>query len=92
VNQFGLSRVIANQVMYNLFSREAEDELIPYCEENGTGIIAFSALARGVLTGKYTKNQPFPENSRGGNLETKQFASRFLKDNYLDKIEKLNLI
>ncbi len=49
--------VVSNQVRYNLVERDAEKELIPYAEAYGMSIIAWSPLAKGALTGKYT-----PEN------------------------------
>jgi diketogulonate reductase-like aldo/keto reductase len=41
--------VVSNQVLYNLFRREIEDELLPYCEQNQVTVIAFSPLAQGRL-------------------------------------------
>ncbi len=46
--------VVSNQVRYNLVERDAEKEIIPYAEAEGLSIIAWSPLAKGVLTGKYT--------------------------------------
>jgi aryl-alcohol dehydrogenase-like predicted oxidoreductase len=48
--------IIANEIEYNLFSRKAENELLPYCKYNHIGVIAFSPLAGGLLTGKYNAN------------------------------------
>lgn len=46
-------RVLSNQVRYSLLSRGPEEELVPWAEENGRVVIAYSPLAQGVLTGKY---------------------------------------
>ncbi len=46
--------IVSNQVRYNLVERDAEKEIIPYAEAEGLSIIAWSPLAKGVLTGKYT--------------------------------------
>lgn len=51
-----LSRVDVEvlQVRYNLAERQAEKELIPYAEENGMSLLAWSPLAKGAILGKYT--------------------------------------
>jgi aryl-alcohol dehydrogenase-like predicted oxidoreductase len=41
--------------------RDIEDELVPYCLENNVGILAYSPLQRGLLTGKITKDYHFNE-------------------------------
>jgi len=59
--------VVSNQVRYNLVERDAEKELIPYAEAYGMSIIAWSPLAKGALTGKYTpENIPKFNDVRGG--------------------------
>ncbi len=49
--------LVSVQVKYNLVERDAEKEIIPYAEANGLSVLAWSPLAKGALTGKYT-----PEN------------------------------
>jgi aryl-alcohol dehydrogenase-like predicted oxidoreductase len=44
--------ISAVQVEYSLFSREAERELLPACRELGVGLVAYSPLSRGLLTGR----------------------------------------
>ncbi|MCD6323873.1 MAG: aldo/keto reductase, partial [Desulfurococcales archaeon] len=46
--------IVSNQVRYNLVERDAEKEIIPYAEQESLTVIAWSPLAQGVLTGKYT--------------------------------------
>ena len=46
-----------NANSYNLCYREEEREMIPLCEDQGIGIIHWSPLARGFLTGKYKRDQ-----------------------------------
>ncbi len=54
--------VVSNQVKYNLLQREVESELVPYCEKEGVAILAYSAQAQGLLTGKYDyKHRPEDE-------------------------------
>jgi myo-inositol catabolism protein IolS len=53
-------RAAVNQVAYNALSRAAEYELIPYCKSKGTGIIGYSVLMQGILTGKYATLDEIP--------------------------------
>jgi len=53
------------QPLYNIVNRDAEVELLPFCREHGVGVMVYSPLARGVLTGKYLPGGPLPEGSRG---------------------------
>jgi aryl-alcohol dehydrogenase-like predicted oxidoreductase len=52
------SRVISNQVEYNLVHRSPERELLPFAESHDRIIIAFSPLAMGLLSGKYHGSKP----------------------------------
>lgn len=63
--KYGLNRYISEQPPYNLLDRRAENELIPLARRHGLGIIPWSPLAGGILTGKYPVDGPFPEGSRG---------------------------
>ncbi|MGA7922839.1 MAG: aldo/keto reductase, partial [Thermoplasmata archaeon] len=45
--------IVSNQVQYNLFHREIEAEVLPYCTREGVTVLAYSPLARGLLSGKY---------------------------------------
>lgn len=56
-DRLGLERFISMQNYYNLCYREEEREMIPLCRDQGIGLIPWSPLARGFLTGKYTRGQ-----------------------------------
>lgn len=45
--------VASDQMQYSMLDRQIETELVPYCIEHNVGIIAYSPMARGLLTGKY---------------------------------------
>jgi aryl-alcohol dehydrogenase-like predicted oxidoreductase len=49
----------SNQIPYSMINRENEEEVIPYCLQNKIGILAYSPLQRGLLTGKITENYKF---------------------------------
>ena len=54
----------AVQPLYNIVNRDAELELFPLCRKYGIGVVSYSPLARGVLSGKYAPGQPPPSGSR----------------------------
>jgi aryl-alcohol dehydrogenase-like predicted oxidoreductase len=54
------AHIQANQLPYSLFDRWIEGGEIDYCERMGIGILAHSALAKGLLAGKYTLDWTFP--------------------------------
>jgi len=60
----GLERFVALQAQYSLVVRELEREHVPLCEKFGLGILPWSPLASGFLSGKYKKDAPPPARSR----------------------------
>lgn len=58
-----LVRFESVQPRYNLFTRQPETELFPLCLDQGVGVLAYSPLGGGILTGKYLEG--IPEGSRG---------------------------
>lgn len=53
----GFSPVVSLQPQYNLLAREIEWELVPCCEDEGVGLLPWSPLGGGWLTGKYTREE-----------------------------------
>ncbi len=62
--EYALNRFVTEQPAYNLLDRSIERELVPMAEAYGLGLLTFSPLAEGILTGKYERGKPLPENSR----------------------------
>ena len=58
------ARYISEQPPYNLLDRRIENELIPFALRYQIAIIPWAPLAQGLLTGRYSSNQPFPADSR----------------------------
>lgn len=79
------------QPQYHMMDRYIEDEIMGICEKNGVGIVTFSPLAQGLLTGKYRKGQPLPEGSRATWQADKQINNLLTEDN-LDKVERLLMV
>jgi aryl-alcohol dehydrogenase-like predicted oxidoreductase len=63
--RLGLPRFVSQQIYYSLQGREAEYELIPLAVDQGLGVLVWSPLAGGLLSGKYRRGQQPPEGSRG---------------------------
>jgi aryl-alcohol dehydrogenase-like predicted oxidoreductase len=60
----GLPRFISTQVYYSLQERSLEHEILPACIDQGVGVLVWSPLAGGLLSGKYRRGQQGPEGSR----------------------------
>ncbi|MEK5057410.1 aldo/keto reductase [Paenibacillus shunpengii] len=60
----GLHRFESLQPEYSLISREIENEIIPFVQSEQVGVIVYSPLGRGVLTGKYKEGEAPPEGTR----------------------------
>ncbi|WP_175666633.1 aldo/keto reductase [Burkholderia ambifaria] len=65
-DQLGIDRPVASEPLYNLVDRTAEVEQLPAAAHYGIGVVPYSPLARGVLTGKYAPDTPPPADSRAG--------------------------
>ena len=60
----GLSVPVSMQPQYNLLARAVEWEIVPACQAAGLGMLAWSPLASGWLTGKYRRGEPPPASTR----------------------------
>jgi aryl-alcohol dehydrogenase-like predicted oxidoreductase len=60
----GLVRPISQQIHYTLQAREAEYELLPIAVDQGVGVLVWSPLAGGLLSGKYRRGKPEPQGTR----------------------------
>lgn len=62
--RWGKPRPVAEQPPYNLLDRSIENELVWTCQRHGIGLVPFSPLANGILSGQYRPGQPGPPGSR----------------------------
>ncbi len=74
----GRARLISTQVEYSLLSREIEREVVPAALDAGLGLLPWSPLGRGVLTGKYRQGRP--ADSRAASPAYEGFVGRYLDD------------
>ncbi len=82
----GWEPFVSVQPHYHMLERGIEQELIPYCNAYGVGILPYFPLAGGFLTGKYRRGQPAPAGSRG---EGSPYVQRYMSDANYDRLEKL---
>ncbi|MSV52864.1 MAG: aldo/keto reductase [Actinobacteria bacterium] len=74
----GRAPIVTTQMEYSLLERGIEREIVPAAQTLGLGILPWSPLGRGVLTGKYRHSTP--SDSRGGNAETAGWIQIYLED------------
>ncbi|GHH76798.1 aldo/keto reductase [Streptomyces sulfonofaciens] len=60
----GYQRFVCNQIYYSLESRDSEYELLPLSVDQGLGVLVWSPLAGGLLSGKYRRGRDAPEGTR----------------------------
>jgi len=86
-----LARFDCVQPHYNLVWRaEFERELAQVCQTEGLGVIPYSPLQGGFLTGKYRRGAPAPQGARGeGNERMKRFVEDDRNIALLDEMEKI---
>jgi aryl-alcohol dehydrogenase-like predicted oxidoreductase len=86
-DKYNLEKFVSVQPEYSLVQptrANFERELAKVCLEYGIGVVPYSPLAAGFLTGKYRRGQPMPESVRAGGI-----GSSRMNDQNMDLIEKL---
>jgi aryl-alcohol dehydrogenase-like predicted oxidoreductase len=86
----GLTRFVSVQPRYNLLFRQTEREMLPFCEEEGVGVISYNPIAGGLLSGKHLRNAPPQEGTRFtlGNAAG-FYQDRYWHDREFDTIDQL---
>jgi len=82
-----LETAVTTQARYSLLDRRIEEELVPCCTKNNIGVLPWSALAGGFLTGKYERGKKPPAGSRMANPPS--INERALEDANFRKLEPL---
>jgi aryl-alcohol dehydrogenase-like predicted oxidoreductase len=78
--RLGVPQPIVLQPHYNALNRLAEVEMLPACRHYGLGVVPYSPLARGVLSGKYAPGARPPAESRAGRGDTRFMETEFRKE------------
>ncbi len=85
--ELGLNRFVCEQPPYNLLDRRIERELIPFAQTYGFGVIPWSPLAGGLLTGKYDRKSPPPEGTRFFEYQSNPIQSKRWNEHSLDAVD-----
>tara|TARA_R110001583_G_scaffold190103_2_gene354107 strand:- start:41929 stop:42963 length:1035 start_codon:yes stop_codon:yes gene_type:complete len=80
----GLARFRTEQPPYSILNRSIEREVLPTCQRYGMGVLTWSPLAKGMLTGKYRKGGELPDS-----LRVKYFPKAMTDEGSLDAVEQL---
>jgi aryl-alcohol dehydrogenase (NADP+) len=85
-----LARFDSVQPRYNLLFRQIEREMLPFCLEEGVGVIPYNPIAGGLLSGKHSRTAPPPEGTRFtlGNA-AQNYQDRYWHDREFDTVEAL---
>ena len=86
--ELGVPRPVVSQPYYNAMNRVPEVEILPACAHYGLGVVPYSPLARGVLTGKYAADQPPPPGSRVARRDERMMETEFRAES-LDFAQRL---
>lgn len=76
-DQLGVARPIVSQPYYNAMNRVPEVEILPACGHYGIGVVPYSPLARGVLTGKYAPGDKPAADTRAGRQDERMMETEF---------------
>ncbi len=76
-DDLGVDRPVVSQPYYNAMNRLPEVEVLPACAHHGIGVVPYSPLARGVLTGKYKPGEAPPAETRAGRKDKRMMESEF---------------
>ena len=87
--RLGLEKFVSMQNHYNLCYREEEREMIPLCRDRGIGILPWSPLAKGFLSGRYKRGEK-PDSKRFSSDEL--LGERFFRPEDFDVVERLEMI
>ncbi|MFQ5773001.1 MAG: aldo/keto reductase [Kiloniellaceae bacterium] len=75
--RLGIARPVVSQPYYNAMNRMPEVEILPACGHYGLGVVPYSPLARGVLTGKYRPGEEPPADTRAGRKDERMMETEF---------------
>jgi len=76
-DKLNLNAFCCVQPLYNIMNRDIEVELMPLCQEKGIGVVSYSPLARGILTGKYQPGEKPPEGSRASRNDKRMMQAEW---------------
>ncbi|MGN9841916.1 aldo/keto reductase [Nonomuraea sp. H19] len=88
----GLERFVCEQPPYSPLVRGIEADVLPVAEQYGMGVIVWSPLAGGWLSGRYRKGQDLPQTRRAQRLPDRYDMTREVNQRKLDAVERLAVL
>ncbi len=86
----GLTRLDSVQPRYNLLFRQIEREMLPFCLEDGVGVIPYNPIAGGMLTGKHSRSAPPAEGTRFTlGTAAANYQNRYWHEREFDTVDEL---
>src|SRR6201996_7021485 len=86
----GLARLDSVQPRYNLLFRQIEREMLPFCAEEGVGVIPYNPIAGGLLTGKHSRTAPPAEGTRFTlGTAAANYQNRYWHEREFDTVDEL---
>jgi aryl-alcohol dehydrogenase-like predicted oxidoreductase len=82
-SQLGMPGPVVCQPYYNLLNRQPEVEVLEACRQLGLGVVPYSPIARGVLTGKYAPGSKPSEGTRAGRGDKRILQTEFREESFL---------
>jgi aryl-alcohol dehydrogenase-like predicted oxidoreductase len=73
----GIDRPVVSSPYYHALNRQPETEHLPACGFYGLGVVTYSPLARGILTGKYAPDAPPPPDTRAGRQDRRMLQTEW---------------
>ncbi|MFY8020300.1 MAG: aldo/keto reductase, partial [Bacteroidia bacterium] len=85
----GWRKPISNQPVYNMLNRSLETDVMDVCAAEGLGLVVYSPLAQGLLTGKYKKNTTPADSRLASEVMNNWFPVKRMNDEYFEIQEAL---
>lgn len=86
----GYARFDSVQPRYNLLFRQIEREMLPFCQDDGVGVIPYNPIAGGLLSGKHNRQAAPPEGTRFTlGAAARNYKERYWHDREFDTVEQL---
>lgn len=76
-DKLGVERFCCVQPLYNIVNRDIEVELLPLCQAHQVGVVSYSPLARGILTGKYKPGQTPDDGTRAARKDARMMQAEW---------------
>jgi aryl-alcohol dehydrogenase-like predicted oxidoreductase len=87
--EYGLNRIVTEQPRYNILARNIEREVVPVAQRHNIALLPYAPLQGGLLSGRYRRDEPHPEDSRMADPTWAEWAGGFMHDGVYDVVDVL---